>query len=84
VEPPSPLIKTLDTLVKKKPHYKIVLVEEAEPKKKIDGNVGEQNVVIGKRIKKRSKAVDWKSVRRSRMRTLLIEAGSKSPYIYMK
>ena len=34
----------------------MVPVEEAKLKKKIDGNVGEQNVVIGKRIKKRSQA----------------------------
>ena len=45
-------IELLNTLVKKKLHYKIVLTEKAEPKKKIDGDVGEQNIVIGKRIKK--------------------------------
>ena len=30
--------------------------KEAEPKKKIIGNIGQQNVVIGKRIKKQLKA----------------------------
>ena len=30
--------------------------KEAEPKKKIIGNIGEQNIVIGKRIKKQLKA----------------------------
>jgi hypothetical protein len=45
------LTKLLSTLVKKL-YYKIVLTEEAEPKKKIDGNIGEQNVIIRKRIKK--------------------------------
>ena len=34
----------------------MVLTEEAKPKKKIDGNIGEQNVVIKKRIKKRLQA----------------------------
>ena len=33
-----------------------VPAEEAEPKKNINGDVGKQNVVIGKRIKKQSKA----------------------------
>jgi len=37
----SLLIEFLNTLVKKKPHYKMVSVEEAKPKKKINGNVGE-------------------------------------------
>jgi len=41
VEPPSPFIKSLDTLVKKKPYYKIVPVKETELKKKINSNVGE-------------------------------------------
>ena len=49
-----PPAKSLSTLVKKKLYYKIVLTEETEPKKKIDGDIGEQNVVTGKRIKKRS------------------------------
>ena len=42
----------LSTLVKKKPHYEMVPTEEAEPKKKINRNIEEQNMVIGKRIKK--------------------------------
>ena len=42
----------LSTLVKKKPHYEMVFTEEAKLKKKIDGNIREQNVVTGKRIKK--------------------------------
>jgi hypothetical protein len=46
----------LSTLVKKKPHYEMVFTEEAKLKKKSDGNIREQNVVTGKRIKKRSQA----------------------------
>ena len=46
-------IEFLSILAKKKPHYKIVFTKEAEPKKKINSNIGEQNVVIKKRIKKR-------------------------------
>jgi len=34
----------------------MVPAEEAKPKKKIDNDVGEQNVITGKRIKKWSKA----------------------------
>ena len=34
-------IKLLSTLVKKKPHYKMVFTKEAEPKKKINSNIGE-------------------------------------------
>ena len=34
----------------------MVPTEEAEPKKKINGDVGEQNIVIEKRIKKQSQA----------------------------
>ena len=49
---PSPPVELLSTLIKKKPHYKMVFIKEAELKKKIDGNIGEQNVVIRKRIKK--------------------------------
>ena len=49
---PSPPIKSSSTLVKKKPHYKMVSTKEAKPKKKIDGDIKEQNIVIGKRIKK--------------------------------
>ena len=46
------LIKLLSTLVKKKLYYKIVLTEEAKPKKKINSNIKEQNIVIKIRIKK--------------------------------
>jgi len=35
------LIESLNTLVKKKPYYKIVPIKEAKLKKKINGNVGE-------------------------------------------
>ena len=35
----------------KKPHYIIVLTNKAKPKKKINSNIGEQNVVKGKRLK---------------------------------
>ena len=45
-------VESLNTLVKKKPHYIIVPAKEAKTKKKIDNNVGEQNIVTGKRIKK--------------------------------
>jgi len=55
-ESPSPPAESSNASVKKKPHYVMVPAEEAEPKKKINGDVGEQNVVTGKRIKKRSKA----------------------------
>ena len=34
----------------------MVPAEETEPKKKIDGNIGEQNIVKRKRIKKQLKA----------------------------
>ena len=37
----SPPAELLSTLVKKKPYYEMVPTEEAEPKKKIDGDVGE-------------------------------------------
>ena len=47
--PPTELSSTL---VKKKPHYKMVPTKEAKLKKKINSNIGEQNIVIGKRIKK--------------------------------
>ena len=52
LEPPPPSLSTSA----KKPHYVMVPTDEAEPKKKIDGDVGEQNVVKGKRLKGRSKA----------------------------
>ena len=48
----SPPAKSLNTSVKKKPHYITVPTKEAELKKNIDGDIGEQNVVIRKRIKK--------------------------------
>jgi len=47
LEPP-PL--SLKTLVKKQ-YYIIVLTNKAKLKKKINGNIGEQNVVKGKRFK---------------------------------
>ena len=47
-----PPVELLSTLVKKKPYYIIVFTEEARPKKKINGDVKKQNVVIKKRIKK--------------------------------
>src|SRR6266568_1979126 len=50
-----PLVKSLSTLAKK-PYYVIILAEKAEPKKKIIGDVREQNIVIRKRIKKQLKA----------------------------
>jgi len=34
------LIKSLNTLVKKKPHYKMVSIKETKLKKKIGGNIG--------------------------------------------
>ena len=52
----SLLVKSLSSSVKKKLYYKMVFTKEAKPKKKIDGNIGEQNIVIGKRIKKRLQA----------------------------
>ena len=52
LEPPPPSLSTSA----KKPHYVMVPTDEAEPKKKIDGDVGEQNVVKGKRLKGRLKA----------------------------
>ena len=51
-EPLLPLIKSLNTLVKKKPYYKMVPIKEAKLKKKINSNVGEQNIVTKKKIKK--------------------------------
>jgi hypothetical protein len=59
LSPPSNLKESLllpaessSTLVKKKLYYKIVPTKEAELKKKINSNIGEQNIVTGKRIKK--------------------------------
>ena len=51
----EPLLLSLSTSVKKL-HYIIVLTNKAKPKKKIDGNIGEQNIVKGKRLKGQSKA----------------------------
>ena len=45
-------VKLLSTLVKKKLYYKMVFTKEAKPKKKINSDIREQNIVIGKRIKK--------------------------------
>jgi hypothetical protein len=53
LEPP-PL--SSNTLAKKKPHYIIVPTNEAEPKKNIIGNIKEQNIVKGKRLKGQLKA----------------------------
>ena len=47
-----PPAKFLNTLVNKKSNYIIVFNKEAKPKKKIVNNIGEQNIIIGKRIKK--------------------------------
>ena len=49
---PSPPIKSLNTSANKKLNYVIVFNKEAKPKKKIIGDIGEQNIVTGKRIKK--------------------------------
>ena len=46
-----PPVKSSSTFTKK-PHYIIVLTKEAKPKKNINGNIGEQNIVLRKRIKK--------------------------------
>ena len=53
---PLPLVKSLSTSAKKKLYYVMVPTEEARPKKKINDNIGEQNVVIKKRIKKQLQA----------------------------
>ena len=47
-----PPIELLSTLVKKKPHYIIVFTKKARLKKKINGNIKKQNIIIGKKIKK--------------------------------
>ena len=47
-----PPIESSSTLVKKKPYYIMVPTKEARPKKKINSNIGEQNIVTEKRIKK--------------------------------
>jgi len=51
---PKPLLPSLNTLVKK-PYYILVPTNKAKLKKKINGNIGEQNVVKGKRLKGRLK-----------------------------
>ena len=51
-----PPIESLNTLVNKKLNYIMVSDEEAKLKKKIISDIGEQNVVTGKRIKKQLKA----------------------------
>ena len=55
-ESPLPPVESLNTLVKKKPYYIIVPAKEAELKENINSNVGKQNIVIRKRIKKQLKA----------------------------
>ena len=50
--PLLPPIKLSSTSVKKKPHYIIVPTKETRLKKKINSNIGEQNMVIRKRIQK--------------------------------
>jgi len=52
---PEPLLSS-NTSIKKKPHYIIVPTNKAKPKKNIISNIGEQNVVKGKRLKERPKA----------------------------
>ena len=47
-----PPIELSSTLIKKKLYYKIVLTKKAKLKKKINSDIEEQNIVIGKRIKK--------------------------------
>ena len=46
------LVNLLNTLAKKKPYYIIVPTKKANPNKKINGNVKEQNIITEKRIKK--------------------------------
>ena len=50
--PPSPPIKPSNTSAKKKPNYIIIPAEEVKLKKNINSNIGEQNIITGKRIKK--------------------------------
>ena len=45
-------VESSSTSVKKKPYYEMVPLKEAKPKKKINSDIREQNIVIGKRIKK--------------------------------
>ena len=51
----KPLL-SLNTSIKKKPYYIIVLTNKAKLKKNIISNIGEQNIVKGKRLKGRPKA----------------------------
>ena len=39
------------TLIKKKPYYIIVFIKETKSKKKINSNIGQQNIVIKKELK---------------------------------
>ena len=50
-----PPAESLSTSAKKL-YYVIVPTKEAKLKKNINGNIGEQNIVLKKRIKKQSKA----------------------------
>ena len=50
------LTELLSTLAKKKPYYIIVFIKETKLKKKINGDIREQNMVIKKRIKKQLQA----------------------------
>jgi len=49
-------LPSLNTLVKKKPYYTIVLTNKAKLKKNIISNIGERNIIKGKRLKGRLKA----------------------------
>ena len=51
----EPLL-SLNTLVKKKLYYNLVPADKAKLKKNIIGNIGERNVIKGKRIRERLKA----------------------------
>ena len=53
---PLPPIEFLNSLIKKKLYYKIVPTKEAELKKKINSDIGEQNIIIKKSIKKQLQA----------------------------
>jgi len=46
----EPLLPSLKTSAKKQ-HYVIVPTNKAKLKKKINGDIGEQNIVKGKRLK---------------------------------
>ena len=53
---PEPLLLSLNTSAKKKPYYIMVLTNKAKLKKNIVGDIGERNIVKGKRLKERLKA----------------------------